>query len=141
MITGEYSTGMIRSSLVAVPRRLPVLWAKLGVFLAATFVLGMIASVLAFFGVQAIVPTKHVDASFGDPHVAARRPRLRALPDRVGAFGLALGALVRNTAGAITTLILALFVVPVIMDVLPKGETIGPYLPSAAGLTITSVSI
>ena len=58
----------------------------------------------------------------------------------MGTFGLALGALLRNTAAAITTLTLVLFVVPVIVDVMPKGETIGPYLPSAAGLTITSVS-
>ena len=32
LITGEYSTGMIRASLTVVPRRLPMLWAKLGVF-------------------------------------------------------------------------------------------------------------
>ena len=42
VITGEYSTGMIRSSLMAVPRRLPVLWAKLLVFAAVTFVLMLV---------------------------------------------------------------------------------------------------
>ena len=45
VITGEYSTGMIRSTLIAVPKRLPVLWAKLGVYGAGAFVL-MLPSVL-----------------------------------------------------------------------------------------------
>ena len=37
-VTGEYSTGMIRSTFAAVPKRLPVLWAKLVVFVAVTAV-------------------------------------------------------------------------------------------------------
>jgi len=140
VITGEYATGSIRSTFAAVPRRLPVLWSKLGVFLAATLVLGTIASVLAFVAGQAIFSTKDVDASFGDPHVLRAVLGCGLFLAAMGCFGLALGALLRNTAAAITTLTLALFVVPVIVDVMPKGETIGPYLPSAAGLTITSVS-
>ena len=95
---------------------------------------------LAFIAGQAIFSTKHVDASFGDPHVTRAVLGCGLFLAAMGTFGLALGALLRNTAAAITTLTLVLFVVPVIVDVMPKGETIGPYLPSAAGLTITSVS-
>jgi ABC-2 type transport system permease protein len=140
VVTGEYATGSIRSTFAAVPRRLPVLWSKLGVFLTTTLVLGTIASVLAFVAGQAIFSAKHVDASFGDPHVLRAVLGCGLFMAAMGALGLALGALVRNTAAAITTLTLVLFVVPVIVDVLPKGEKIGPYLPSAAGLTITTVS-
>jgi ABC-2 type transport system permease protein len=140
VVTGEYATGSIRSTFAAVPRRLPVLWSKLGVFLTTTLVLGTIASVLAFVAGQAIFSAKHVDASFGDPHVLRAVLGCGLFMAAMGALGLALGALVRNTAAAITTLTLVLFVVPVIVDVLPKGEQIGPYLPSAAGLTITTVS-
>jgi hypothetical protein len=140
VVTGEYATGSIRATFAAVPRRLPTLWSKLGVFLATTLVLGTIASVLAFVAGQAIFSTKHVDASFADPHVARAVLGCGLFLAAMGAFGLALGALLRNTAAAITTLTLALFVVPVIVDVLPKGDKIGPYLPSAAGLTITTVS-
>jgi hypothetical protein len=140
VVTGEYATGSIRSTFAAVPKRLPVLWSKLGVFLTATLVLGTIASVLAFVAGQAIFSTKHVDASFGDPHVLRAVLGCGLFLAAMGTFGLAPGALLRNTAAAITTLTLVLFVVPVIVDVLPKGEKIGPYLPSAAGLTITSVS-
>jgi ABC-2 type transport system permease protein len=140
VITGEYATGSIRSTFAAVPRRLPVLWSKFGVFVTATLVLGTIASVLAFVLGQAIFASKHVDASFGDPHVLRAVLGCGLFLAAMGAFGLALGALARNTAAAITTLTMVLFVVPVIVDVLPKGDKIGPYLPSAAGLTITTVS-
>ena len=53
MISGEYSTGMIRASLGAVPKRLPVLWAKAAVFGVMTFVLLGVASLVAFLVGQA----------------------------------------------------------------------------------------
>jgi ABC-2 type transport system permease protein len=139
LITGEYATGSIRSTFAAVPRRLPVLWSKLGVFLVTTLVLSVIAAVLAFLVGQAIYSTKHVDASFGDPGVLRAVIGCGLFLAMMGALGLALGALARNTAGAITTLTMILFVVPMIVDVLPKGDEIGPYLPSAAGLAVTQV--
>jgi ABC-2 type transport system permease protein len=140
VVTGEYATGSIRSTFAAVPRRLPVLWSKLGVFLFVTLVLGTLASVLAFTAGQAIFSAKHVDASFGDPGVTRAVLGCGLFLAGMGAFGLALGALLRNTAAAITTFTSLVFVVPVIVDVMPKGEKIGPYLPFAAGLTITSPS-
>ncbi len=139
-VTGEYATGTIRATLAAVPKRLPVLWAKFGVFVAITLVLGTIACVLAFVGGQAIFASKDVDASFSDPHVARAVFGSALFLTGMGAFGLALGALVRNTAAAITTLTLVLFVVPAIVDLLPWANTIGPYLPGTAGLSITSVA-
>src|SRR4051794_29176614 len=68
VISGEYSTGMIRSSIMAVPRRLGVLIAKLAVFSVVTFVLMLAATLVSFFVVQAIVAGHHLDKSFGDPH-------------------------------------------------------------------------
>ena len=55
VISGEYGTGMIRSSLTVVPRRLPVLWAKIGVTAAVVFVVMLIASFAAFFVGQALL--------------------------------------------------------------------------------------
>ena len=55
VITGEYSTGMIRSTFIAVPKRLPVLWAKAVVFAAVTFVLMLPSVLIAFFASQAIL--------------------------------------------------------------------------------------
>ena len=60
VITGEYSTGMIRASFTAVPKRLPVLWAKTGVFAAVSFALMLPSVVIAFFGSQAILARHHI---------------------------------------------------------------------------------
>lgn len=141
IVTGEYSTGMIRATFAAVPRRLPVLWAKLGVFLAVTVVLGTIACLVAFLGGQAIFASKHVDASLTDPHVARAVLGAGLFLTGIGALGVALGAALRNTAAAIATLTGLLFVLPVVVSVLPErwAEKIGPYLPADAGTTIINV--
>ena len=54
-ISGEYATGMIRATLAAVPRRLPVLWAKLAIFAAVTLVLMTVAAFASFFAGNAIL--------------------------------------------------------------------------------------
>jgi ABC-type transport system involved in multi-copper enzyme maturation permease subunit len=142
VVSGEYATGTIRATFAAVPRRLPVLWAKLGVFVAVTLVLGTIACVLGFAGGQAIFATKEVDASPGDPNVARAVLGAGLYLAAMGAFGLVLGALLRNTAAAIATLTGLLFVVPPIVRVLPQSlsDAIGPYLPGNAGMEITYVT-
>lgn len=141
-ISGEYATGMVRATFAAVPHRLPVLWAKLGVFVAVTLVLGTIASLLAFFGGQAIFATQDVDASLGDPNVTRAVLGAGLYLAAMGAFGLAIGALLRNTAAGIATLTLLLFVVPTIVGVLPErwADPIGRYLPGDAGLAIIDVA-
>jgi ABC-type transport system involved in multi-copper enzyme maturation permease subunit len=142
VISGEYATGMVRATFAAVPRRLPVLWAKLGVFVAVTLVLGTIACVLAFAGGQAIFATRHADASLGDPHVTRAVLGAGLYLAAMGAFGLALGALLRNTAAGIATLTGLLFVVPPIVNVLPQdwAGPIGRYLPGNAGAAIFTVT-
>ena len=54
-ITGEYATGMIRASFTAVPKRLPVLWAKIAVFAAVSFVLMLPSVLIAFWVSQSIL--------------------------------------------------------------------------------------
>jgi ABC-2 type transport system permease protein len=135
VISGEYSTGMIRSSLMAVPRRLPVLWAKIAVFASVTFVLMLASAFVAFFVAQSILTEHHVNVTLGHPHA------LRALVGTVlfmtvtGILCVALGTIIRSTAGAIATFAALLFVLPGIVDILPSdiGESISPYLPSSAG--------
>jgi ABC-2 type transport system permease protein len=70
VITGEYATGMIRATLSAVPRRLPVLWAKALVFGAVVFVLGLVTSVLAFEGGQAMLSSAGIHVGLGSPGAA-----------------------------------------------------------------------
>jgi ABC-2 type transport system permease protein len=59
LITGEYTTGMIRATLTAVPRRLPVLWAKLAAFavVAFGFILRNTAgAIVTLFGIMLVLP-------------------------------------------------------------------------------------
>ena len=72
VVTGEYSTGMIRASLTAVPKRLPVLWAKAGVFATVTLALMVPSVVIAFVASQAILSRHHASYSWHHPASRAR---------------------------------------------------------------------
>lgn len=147
IVSGEYSTGMIRSTFSAVPRRLPVLWAKVGVFGVVTLVLAVPATLIAFFSAQAILAGHSVNGhdialSISDPGVARAVVGGALYLTLVGLFGLGLGAIIRNTAGGISALVGVLFVLPPLMNVLPSSwnNAISPYLPSNAGQAIMSLT-
>jgi ABC-type transport system involved in multi-copper enzyme maturation permease subunit len=138
LITGEYATGMIRATISAVPRRLPVLWAKLAVLGAVAAVVSVAASVTAFLSGQAVYSVRHAGASLGDPGVLRVVLGAGLYLAMVGLLGMALGFIVRSTAGAITVLFGILLVLPVLADVLPStwAPHIVPYLPGNAGQAI-----
>jgi ABC-2 type transport system permease protein len=143
VISGEYSTGMIRSTFAAVPRRLPVLWGKAGVFGLVTLVLALPSTLIAFFAAQAILKGHSFNGhdialSFSDPGVSRAVIGGALYLTLVGLFGLGLGAILRSTAGGISALAGILFVLPPLMNVLPSSwnNAISPYLPSNAGQAI-----
>jgi ABC-2 type transport system permease protein len=150
LITGEYSTGMVRATFGAVPHRLPVLWAKAIVFAVVAFVLMLIAAFIAFFGGQAAFSGKHLDpsittkainTSISDPGVLRAVIGAALYLMLVGVFGLALGAMLRSTAGGIATLFGLLLVLPIIVNFLPGdwSTDIQKYLPGSAGQSIMNV--
>ena len=140
VISGEYSTGMIRSSLMAVPRRLPVLWAKVLVFAFVSFALMLVASLISFFAVQAIVTQHHVQHSIGSPGALRTVVGAALFQMVLGVLCVGLGAILRNTAGGIATFVGLLFVLPGISAILPASvnNSISPYLPLNAGTTVAS---
>ena len=143
VITGEYSTGMIRASFTAVPKRLPVLWAKLGVFAVVTFVLMLPSVVIAFFASQAILGRHHIlQISFSHGGVARSVVGGAVYLVLIGVFALAIGAMLRNTAGAIATFAAIFFVIPPLLNILPSSwnNAISPWLPDAAGRSIFSLT-
>jgi ABC-2 type transport system permease protein len=132
---GEYSTGMIRSTLAAVPRRLPVLWSKAAVF-------GLVALVVATIGVFIAFPIagnvlSDTPAALSLSHAGVLRSLLGAglYLGLVGVIGTALGALLRSVAGGIAVLVAALMLVPGLVSLLPTSwqDNVSPYLPSNAG--------
>ena len=134
-VTGEYKTGMIRSSLAAVPTRLPVLWGKAVTLVGLVFPLSLIASLVSFVLGQSLLSAGHLDVGLGDD-AAVRKIVGSALYLAVaGLIGLAIGVLLRSSAGAITSLVGAFFVIPPLLNLLPSStsDDISPYLPAAAG--------
>jgi ABC-2 type transport system permease protein len=135
LISGEYSTGMIRSSLTVVPRRLPMLSGKLAVFTGVVFLTMLIASFAAFFVGQMLFSLQHLDASLSDPGALRSVVGAALCVTVAGMTALALGALLRNTAAAITTFVAVFFVIPPLTLLLPASLTdhFVQYLPSNAG--------
>jgi ABC-type transport system involved in multi-copper enzyme maturation permease subunit len=142
VITGEYSTGMIRSTMCAVPKRLPVLWAKAAVYGLVTLALMLPATLIAFFVGQALLHRQHINIAFSHPGVARAVIGAALYLVVVGIFGLGLGAITRNTAGGIATFAAIMFVLPPLMNVLPSSwnHAASPYLPLAAGEAIMSIT-
>lgn len=138
-VSGEYGTGMIRSTLAAAPTRLPVLVAKSVVFAVVTFVSSIVATVVAFAVGQSLLGSHGVGWS---AHGAVRAVIGAALYlTVVGLLGVALGFLIRSTAGGIGALFGLLLILPVIFEALPTSwnDTVGPYLPSNAGGALWSL--
>lgn len=137
-MSGEYGTGMIRSSLTVVPRRLPVLWAKLGVFAGVVLAASVAASFAAFWIGQALLSSHHLGVSITSPD-ALRSVIGAALYITVsGLIGVTLGALFKNTAAGIATFTGVFFVLPPLASLLPSsiGDHLTKYLPSNAGSAI-----
>jgi hypothetical protein len=136
LITGEYATGMIRATFAAVPHRLPVLWAKALLFAAVTFLLMLAAAFLAFVGGQHFLGTH--GTTLAAPHVARAIVGAAGYLTLIGVLAVALGFLVRSTAGGIATLFGLILVLPGIGQVLPTSwqQHTLPYLPSNAGASV-----
>ncbi len=141
LVTGEYGTGMIRATLTAVPRRLPVLWAKLGVLAVVALVISEATLLVTFLAGQALLAGTGAGASLADPGVARMVLGTGLYTTVVALFGMALGFVIRNTAGAMSTMFGVLLVLPVLANVLPASLSahFAAYLPSNAGQAIMTV--
>jgi ABC-2 type transport system permease protein len=133
VITGEYSTGMIRATFGAVPTRLPVLWAKLAVFAAVVFAVCLPASFAAFFGGEALLGARGV--SITSPGALRAVFGVALYLTVAGLLGVTFGFIIRNTAGGIAALFGLLLVLPALSNLLPTSwqNSVVPYFPSNAG--------
>ena len=139
-VSGEYSTGMIRSTMSAVPRRTPVLVGKTIVFGTVTSITIIPACVIAFLSGQAIISHSRTGYSLGDPGVLRLVLGTGLYLVCIGLIGAACGWLVRNTPGALVTYFAIILVLPGIFgNVLGNwGKDIAQYFPSEAGRSFVS---
>ena len=141
LITSEYATGLIRTTLAAVPRRLPVLWGKAAVLTAAVVTVSLPAAFVAFLAGQSILGRQHLAVSLGQPGVARAVIGSALYLAVAGLIGLGLGALLRSTAAGISVLFGLLFAVQLVAGFLPGSwaQDIGKYVPATAGQAVTLV--
>jgi ABC-2 type transport system permease protein len=135
-VSGEYSTGMIRSTLAAVPKRVPVLWAKLVVFIGVAGTSIIAISFVAFLSAEGLLSHYRAGYSLGDPGVARVVLGTGIYLTAVGVIGMILGWIVRSTPGALVAYVGVVLVLPVLFgDVLGNwGKNVGKFLPSSAGM-------
>lgn len=142
-VTGEYATGLIRTTFTAVPRRELVVVGKVAAFLLLG---GAVVApmVLASFLVSQQMLGPELAPALGAPGV------VRALAGAVwyiltmGLFGQALGWLLRSTAAAVTSLIASLVAVPLAAALLlpvPVQEAVFPFMPSEAAGSLMRVEV
>jgi ABC-2 type transport system permease protein len=138
VITGEYSTGMIRSSLAAVPRRYPVLFAKALVFGVTALVLTEVAAFLAFLLGQLALKSTHLQATFSTPNAVRAIIGAGLYLTLIGLLAVGLGFVIRNTAGAIAAVFGIVLVLPLLANALPTpySTDVSKYLPLNAGTQI-----
>ena len=138
VITTEYSTGVVRASLLAVPRRTPMLAAKSVVFAVLVLVVTEIVAFCSFFIGSSLIHA-HVAVSLSDSGVTRAVAGAGLYLTVLGLFALAIGTLIRHTAGAIATVIGVVLVLPILSGLLPSnwGAHINAYLPEQAGMLIT----
>jgi len=129
LMTGEYSSGMIRATLTAIPNRPLVLAAKAAVFGAVALAVGEVASFVAFLAGGAALPDRIPPPTLGQPGVLRAVVLSGAGYCLIGLIGLGLGALIRHTPAAIAVLVGGVYVLAQMVAAL--APAIMPYLPVA----------
>jgi ABC-type transport system involved in multi-copper enzyme maturation permease subunit len=141
VVTNEYSTGMIRSTLAAVPNRPLVLAAKAAVFGVVALMVSEVVTFVAFFVGQALLTSPAPHATLGQAGV------LRAVVGSglylavLGLFALGIGSLIRHTAGAISTFVGTLLILPLLVQAFPTSvqNSLDKYLPLSIAQSMITV--
>jgi ABC-2 type transport system permease protein len=135
-VSGEYSTGMIRSTLAAVPKRVPVLWAKLVVYVGVAGTSMFVISFIAFLSAQGLLSHYRAGYSLSDPGVLRVVLGTGIYLTLIGVIGAILGWIVRSTPGSLVAYVGVVLVLPVLFgDALGNwGKNVGKFLPSSAGM-------
>ncbi len=132
-VTGEYRSGMIRTTFMATPNRTLVLVAKAivaAVFSAAYAAAMTVAAVMA--ARLTAPPLAGSDLSFVDPHTWRLIGAITLYAALTAVLGVGVAALLRHSAGAVAVLLLWPLLVEPVLGILPSiGSEVGPYLPFA----------
>jgi ABC-2 type transport system permease protein len=138
VLTSEYSTGMIRTSLIAMPRRGVLYLAKAAAFAAVALAASLATALTSFFLGQALLASTHQSATLAGPGVLRAVIGSALYITLCGLFAFAAAAVIKNTAATITAMIGLLFVLPVLVNWLPWGNDLVRWLPTSAARAISA---
>jgi len=142
-ISGEYSTGMIRSSITATPKRLPMLAAKALVIFVCTFIVGLVSTVGSYLVAAPILSGKGISAGLTDPDLLLPLLGGALYLALVAVFALGVGAILRSSAGGIAAALGIVLLLPIVLSMIPAEwvADLVPYLLSNAGLAIFGLDL
>ena len=137
-ITSEYSTGMIRSTFIGAPQRRAVIAAKAGIAGLIAFVVGTVASFVAFFVSSAILSSHGVHLSLGSPGALRSVIGVGLFLGILAVLAVALGTIIRSSAGGIAALVGLLLVLPTLSQAIPTSirGSVEKFLPANAGQAV-----
>ncbi len=135
VISSEYSTGMIRTTLTTNPHRGMMIAAKAVVFTAVALVSSLITAFVSFFLGQALMASHHMGTSIGSPNVLRAVIGGALFLTACGVLAFGLGLLLRHTAAGIGTVVGLLFVVTILINFLPQSwqNDVDRWIPALAG--------
>ncbi|WP_434992189.1 ABC transporter permease [Arthrobacter sp. Ld5] len=144
LIASEWATGMIRSTLVAVPGRTQALLAKTVIVSAVSFLVGLLSALVSYLIAQPILGGQNIDFALTESGVLASIINTGTFLALVAVISMSLGILLRNTAGGVVTAVGILFVLPVIMQLLSGladwVSDAARFLPEEAGNQMVAVT-
>ncbi|MFF9642497.1 ABC transporter permease [Kitasatospora aureofaciens] len=132
-VFGEYTTGMIRTTFAAVPDRRGVIAAKVVLIGGITALAGAVVSTVSFFTTNAMLASRHVGLSVTEGVSLQAVLGYAAIVPVCALIGMALGAVLRHATGSIVSLVLLLFILPLMFggDRYRWLNEIGSHLPMA----------
>ncbi len=135
VISSEYSTGMIRTTLTTNPHRGVMIAAKGVVFTVVALVTSLVTSFVAFFVGQALMSSDHISTTIGSPNVLRAVIGGALFLTACGVLAFGLGLLIRHTAGGIGAVTGLLFVVTILVNFLPQSwqNHVDKWVPALAG--------
>ncbi|WP_328719386.1 ABC transporter permease [Streptomyces sp. NBC_00247] len=133
----EYSSGMIRTSLAAVPRRGTLLFSKIAVAGALALVVGLITSFIAFLLGQALLGDHGTD--LGADNVLRAVVGGGLYMGLIAVFSMGVAAMLRSSMLSLGILMPFFFLVSQILSSVPGAKTVARYFPDQAGSKIMQV--
>lgn len=142
VMSAEHSTGTIRAAIGAVPRRLPILAAKIAVFGTVALVVGEILALVSFFVGQALLTAPAFSTTLGNGEAVRAVVGSGLYLALLGVLALGLAAIIRHSAGTIGAFVGVVLVLPIIVSALPSSlaETFNRFLPLTIGRAVISAS-